>query len=34
MYKGINFTNDYRTLPRSFWSPYEPEECGDPKMVR
>ena len=33
MYKGINFTNDYRTLPRSFWSPYEPEECVDPKMV-
>lgn len=33
MYKGFNFTNDYKKLPRTFWSPYEPEEVEAPKVV-
>lgn len=33
MYKGLNFSSDYKTLPRTFWAPYEPEECEAPKMV-
>ena len=33
MYKGFNFTHDYKTLPRTFWSPYEPEESEAPEVV-
>lgn len=33
MYKGFNFTHDYKALPRTFWSPYEPEESEAPKVV-
>lgn len=33
MYKGFNFTHDYKALPRIFWSPYEPEESEAPKVV-
>lgn len=33
MYKGLNFTHDYKSLPRTFWTPYEPEESEAPRIV-